>query len=203
MSGILDLVLGQLAGGNVDQMASKIGADRKQTESAISAALPTMIEALGRSSSGQTSIDDLYRKLGVDRGTAAAAAPPPQSHAQPHVPVQQPQREAAGMSDILGGLFGQKKERIESSIGKNSGLSSSQVSSLIAMLGPMVLGALTNKAKANDSGNVHDVLQQERASIKKSGSASILGSLFDQDGDGDFDMADIMKLGMSQMFGKK
>ena len=52
MSGILDMILGQLGHSEVSQIAEKIGANHQQTKDAIEVAVPTMIEGLGRKSGG-------------------------------------------------------------------------------------------------------------------------------------------------------
>ena len=207
MSGILDSILGQLTGSKMDDIATKIGANRQQTESAVKAALPSMVEGLGRNSGNsgsQTSLDDLYRKLGVDKQSGSISGAGQQSPGNMRVPTEQAEHSSGGLSDILGGFFGGKKENVGNSIGKQSGLNTSQVGAIVAMLGPMVLGALTSKAKASGKSDVHEVVQKEREEIHKEGGvSSMLGSMFDQDGDGDFDMSDAMAMGKSALFGKK
>jgi hypothetical protein len=43
----------------------------------------------------------------------------------------------------------------------------------------------------------------EREKVEaSSGSSSLIGKIFDQDGDGDFDMMDVMKFGAGKLFGR-
>ena len=76
---------------------------------------------------------------------------------------------------------------------------------LMAMLAPLLMGVLGKRRKDDNlsSGGLGDLLRGEK---KQSESDSLAGGLmarmFDQDGDGDFDMFDMMKFGAKKMFGR-
>lgn len=75
------------------------------------------------------------------------------------------------------------------------------------MLAPIVLGAL-GKQKREQGMSVSDLtgyLQRERKVVqeKAPNEMNLLGQLFDQDGDGDFDIGDVAKLGMGFLSKKK
>ncbi len=105
----------------------------------------------------------------------------------------------------LAGLLGGRQSKVEQGIGKASGLNGGQVGSLMGMLAPLVMGALARKTKTEnmDAGGLAGMLRGERKSIENQASGGLLAGLLDQDGDGDFDFSDIMKLGMSRLFGRK
>ncbi len=111
---------------------------------------------------------------------------------------------AGGMADIFGDLLGNKRDRISDAVGKSSGLSKDQAGSLISMLGPLLGGALGNHAQQQklSPDDLAGMLQKERANIQNAPGGGLFGKLLDQDGDGDFDMNDMLKLGMSMMFKK-
>ncbi len=162
-----------------------------------------MIEALGRQGASGASLENLVQRAGA--GQAGGGGLLDNIDLGSLLGSKTTGASGNGMGsigDLLGGILGQKKDKVESSIGKSSGLSGSQISMLLAMVAPMVLIALTKKAQASDSKNMNDVLQEERAELNKSSSGSMLGKMFDQDGDGDFDLSDIVKLGMGKLFSR-
>lgn len=118
---------------------------------------------------------------------------------------------ANSIDDVLGGAFGNKKQRDVESIGRSSGLQLTKIGPLIAILGPLVLGAMKAKASTRSSGNsrsinpgdLTEMMRGERNSVEKRPGGSMIGRMLDQDGDGDFDLSDIIKLGMRMLFPRK
>lgn len=113
---------------------------------------------------------------------------------------------------MLEDIFGGKKRRVEDAIGKSSGLDLSKIGPLLAILAPIVLGALKSKAVSAgtrssggqlDTNDVRDILRGERSRVESRQGGGVLGSLLDQDGDGDFDFSDILKLGMRFVMGPR
>jgi hypothetical protein len=115
------------------------------------------------------------------------------------------------IDDVLGNALGNKKKRVEESIGRSSGLDMKKIGPLIAILGPLVLGAMKAKASTRTSGNsrsinpgdLTEMMRGERNSVEKRPGGSMIGKMLDQDGDGDFDLSDIIKLGMRFLFPRK
>lgn len=110
--------------------------------------------------------------------------------------------------DASSEVFGGRKGRVEEAIGKSSGLDLSKVGPLIAILAPIVLGAMRSKASAAGRGQIHpgdlsDMMRRERSSVESKSGGSLLGRLLDQDGDGDFDFNDIIKIGLSFLSRRK
>lgn len=129
-------------------------------------------------------------------------------------PQRAPQQQAStggggGAGDLLGQIFGGEKQqsRVTQGVGKATGLDPSAVGSLLNKLGPVVAGAVASKAQAQnmDAGQLGGYLQQEKEAVGKKNSAQsmLMGMILDQDGDGDFDTADMMALGAKMLFGKK
>lgn len=115
------------------------------------------------------------------------------------------------IDDVLGKALGNKKNRVEESIGRSSGLDMKKIGPLIAILGPLVLGAMKAKASTRTSGNsrsinpgdLTEMMRGERNSVEKRPGGSMIGKMLDQDGDGDFDLSDIIKLGMRFLFPRR
>ncbi len=212
MSGLMDLVSQHLSSEQVDQIASRLGATREQTESAIGMALPTLLGAVTRQADSEQNVQNLHQSLQKDGGSIldslgglfggdtaqgsgaqATAGSVPQSFG------------GLDIGSMLGGMLGGRQSRVEQGIGKASGLSAGQAGSLLSMLAPLVLGALAKKSKSEnmDAGGLAGMLRGERKTIENQASGGLLAGLLDQDGDGDFDFSDVMKLGMSRLFGRK
>jgi hypothetical protein len=113
------------------------------------------------------------------------------------------------MDDILGNVLGGKQKRVEESIGKSSGLDLRKIGPLLAILAPLVLGAMKVRAGTRPSGgsgsgidprDLSEMMRNERGSVERRPGGSMIGRMLDQDGDGDFDLSDIMKLGMRFLF---
>lgn len=112
---------------------------------------------------------------------------------------------ASPLPDIFGELLGNKQGRVSDAVSKSSGLNKEQAGSLISMLGPILSGILGNQAaeKKMSPTDLTEMLRQDRAKVQQAPGGGMVGKMLDQDGDGDFDMNDMMKLGMGVLFNKK
>lgn len=192
MSSIMELVSESLSG-NMPELSQQLGADRQQTEKAIGAALPTLIGAMSRKADSQG--DSLLALL--DRDGDGSALDDLAGF------MGQGRHQTRG-NELLDGLLGGRRGRVESAVSQASGLSSDQSAMLMQVLGPLVMGALGRKAGTAggglDMGSLVSMMQGERASIERDPrSTSLLGWLLDQDGDGDFDFSDMASIGMSML----
>ena len=206
MSNILEMLSTHLNDEQVQALSQRIGATPAQTQSAIEAALPTLLGALGRkaaspdgaeqihaavSAQPSSMFDNLGSLIGMVTGGGTSG---PKSGA------------GATISDsILGQILGGKQSRVAETIGRSSGINAAQAASLLSMLAPILLGAVSKHQKTQglNPGDLSSMLQKETHSIEKASGGSFIGRMLDQDGDGDFDMGDMMKIGMSKLFGRK
>ncbi len=100
-------------------------------------------------------------------------------------------------------MLGNRKERVETGVSKVSGLSSGQSTQLMSMLAPLLMGALGKKAQQDNlsADGLGSMLQGEKEQAESSGFAGgLINRMLDQDGDGDFDMMDIVKVGFGRFF---
>lgn len=225
MPSIFDMFASKIGDGQIDQIAKQLGADKNQTRDAISMTLPALIEAMGRKAEQNGGAAELHQKLGqASQGggsmldqlndilppeTAPTLAPnrssqPAPRQSQPAPRQSSPSHPSSSMPDIFGELLGNKQGRVSDVVSKSSGLGKDQVGSLISMLGPILAGMLGRQTKEKNMGpdELSEMLRQDRAKVQQSQGGGMLGKMFDQDGDGDFDMSDMMKLGMGMLIKK-
>ena len=204
MSALLDLVGQYLNNDSVDTISKTIGADKQQTQQAIGAALPTLLGAITRNATEADGEASLHNALAKDHdgsildhlGSLFGGETPAASSVT--------ERTTSGGS-ILDHILGSRRSRVEEGVSRASGLSSGQTMKLLAMLAPLLMGALGKKRKQEDlsAGGLGDWLRGERKEVEsKTFGGGLIGKMFDQDGDGDFDMMDMMKFGAGRLFGK-
>ena len=200
---LLDLIGSHLNQDTLQTLSRNIDATPEQTQSAIGAALPTLIGALARNASEPEGQQQLHRALSNDHDGSLldnlGSLFAPEKSAAPGVT----ERTTSGGA-ILDHILGKRKPRVEENIGKASGLSGGQVMKLLMMLAPLVMGALGKRRKQEDlsPGGLGDLLRGENERVESaSGGGGLIGRMLDQDGDGDFDMMDMMKFGAGKLFG--
>jgi hypothetical protein len=216
MSEVSDLLNEQLDERRIREIAAHLGTDESQTRDAISAAIPTLIGGMGRSvdtpdgtarmasqmkALGSDNIGDLLGGLLASSKNGSPSSDPFGNHRQRTSP--------SGLPDLVGDLFGNKQKRVEDAVGKSSGLDMKKIGPLLAILAPLVLGAMRSRASAStrssgsSTGDLGDMFRRERTSVESRAGGSIIGKLLDQDGDGDFDLSDMLKLGMRFLGGRR
>ncbi|MGE4072543.1 MAG: DUF937 domain-containing protein [Lysobacterales bacterium] len=219
----LDAMLSQLNPQTIQQMASQLGASPEQTQSAIQAALPMLMGAMQRNASSPDGAQALFGAVkrdhqGVDLGGLLGgllgggganasgdgglgglmgAVMGMMGGGQQGAPQRSPMENGVA---ILGHVFGQQQPRAAAGVARASGLDMGSAAQLLAMLAPMLMGALgqQTQAKGLDAGGLAGMLGKdvERATGGNAGGLqSMLGSMLDTDGDGDVDAADLLKHG--------
>jgi hypothetical protein len=191
MDSILQLIVSQLGGGAVSKISDQLGIDDSKAQQAIGLALPMLIGALNRNASSPDGAQALTQALQRDHDGSILNSLTEK--------VSQKDTISDGMA-ILGHVFGEKKSSVESSVSKGSGLDPQTVATLMAMLAPIVMGALgkIQQTKSLDAQGVSQVLQQERDTVEKTTSG--LAQLLDMDGDGDV-TEEVISLGANLLGG--
>ena len=197
-------ILAQQLGSSASQTISKqLGADEQQTRTAIAAAVPSLMEALTRTASTPEGARRLHQTVEQDHDGSLL------DEVNDYIEQKDSNKQGGQGADLLKDILGPKQKQVESGVGKMSGLDAGSVAKLMAMLAPLVLGAIGRKQKQEklDSDGLSKYLGQEREAFQKGDpkQASIFGKMLDQDGDGDFDASDMMRVGASmlgQMFKK-
>lgn len=195
---ISSLLQGPMGQQMVNGVVNQLGIKNEQAQLAISAAVPFLITALSKNASSGDS-QNIANALDRDHDGSVL------DNLGGFLSSGNFSEGVGILSHVLGG----RQPQVENAIGKSSGLNASQISQILAMVAPIVMGYLGKEKRQNglDAGGLTSLLgglvggtvqtnQREMSAIEK---------LLDRDGDGNA-MDDVMDLGsklLSGFFGKK
>lgn len=204
---LVDELLSQLQGAPLQQMAQHLGTDTAQTEQAVGTALPLLLGALGRNAAQPEGAMNLWGALQRDHSSAPDLGGLLGSLLGGGRGADVPANPSAlDGGAILGHIFGGNRQRAESGLGQATGLGA-QAGPLLQMLAPIVMSFLARRVSAGgmNAGGLGQVLGQEQARVQQQGGlgGGLLGSLLDQDGDGQVGLSDLVKLGGSLLGGRR
>ena len=175
LTGILNDSLG---GDTVSQISQTIGADESSTSSAIQAALPALLGGLAHQSSTDEGEAELAGALERDQhsgvldnlgGLISGALG----------------GKAANGEGILGHIFGGQHQTVAQGVSQASGLDMSKVGPLLAILAPIVMGAVSRAHSSSGGGGLAGMLGgAARQMGAGSGLMGILGSVLGGNHDG-------------------
>jgi hypothetical protein len=101
---------------------------------------------------------------------------------------------------ILRHAFGAKQDSVEQALSANSGIDAASVAKILAMVAPLVMGALgkAQRDQGLDAAGTAAMVQCERRTAEKQApqAMDMLGRLLDSDGDGSV-MDDVARMGSS------
>lgn len=195
MSSLMNMIASQLDDRTVSQIAGQLGIENKSAQQAISAAVPMLLGALDRNVQSEEGAQALNAALAnnhdgsiLNNLSAALAS----------------QNTIQDGDKILNHVLGQARPKVEGGVSQVSGLDMQTTDQLMAMLGPVVLGALGQQKQQNnlDAQGLANMLNQEREA--EAGNYSGLLKLLDMDGDGDA-TNDVMNIGgnlLKSFFGR-
>ncbi len=132
MSSITDLLLQQLSGGGLSQISQQIGADNASTGSAMSMAMPLIMSALAKNSAKPEGAQALSQALANDHDGSILE----------NISGFLGNPQAANGAGILGHVLGSQQPAVAQGIAQNSGLNSNQISQLLQIAAPLVMGYL-------------------------------------------------------------
>lgn len=205
---LTDELLSQLQGAPLQQIASQLGTNPSQAQSAVSAALPMLLGALGRNAAQPQGAADLFGALQRDH-VGRAAGSGGLGDLLGSVLGGMGGGGAGGAADgasILGHILGDNQQRAEAGLGQATGLGAN-AGQLLQILAPIVMAFLAQRAQAGgmDAGGLGAVLGREQAQVRQQGGVGgdLLGSLLDQDGDGQVGLGDLIKIGGGLLGGRR
>ncbi|HNR83401.1 MAG: DUF937 domain-containing protein [Rubrivivax sp.] len=228
---LIDDLMGQLQGPSLGPIAQQLGTDADTAGQAIAAALPMLVGALGRNAQQPGGAGALFEALqrdhagsgamdlggllggllggaGAGAGSAGMGGMGGMGDLLGSVlgggaPASR-QLDAGG---ILGHILGGAQPRAEAGLSQATGLDMGQAGKLLMMLAPIVMAALARRVNAGqlDAGGLGDVLGQERAQLQQQGGlgGGLMNAVLDQNGDGQLDLGDLLKLGGSLLGGRR
>ena len=195
MNDLLGTLSEQVGGQVAQQISKQLGTDTGATESAINAALPMLIGAISRNAATKEGAESLSQALDKHDGSVLNDV----------LGAVTSQDKMADGAKILGHVFGSKEGNVQQGLSQMSGLSTENSAQLMAMLAPVVMGALgqTKQSSGLDADGIAMLLGGQRAAVdSKLGG---LAGLLDMDGDGSA-VDDIIGMGskmLGGLFGKK
>lgn len=194
-SSLIEMLGTQLSGSAAETIGRKLGTNPQQTQTAIAAAIPTILEALTRQADQPQAADGLHKAITRDHDGSLL------DNLQDYLEKGAGNPRATAGDDILSHILGSKRSRVENGVGQLSGLDAGTAAKLLGMLAPLVLGAVGKMQRDGglNSGQLTDLLRNERTRMQTGdpAQASFFERMLDQDGDGDFDASDMMRLGSS------
>jgi hypothetical protein len=170
-----------LSGNNVSQISQAIGADESSTSNAIQAALPMLLGGLANNSASETGAAGLAGALDRDHDGSVLDD-------IGGLIAGQFGGNAANGAGILGHIFGGSTPTVEQGVSQASGLDMSKVGPLLAILAPIVMGAIGRARQSGEVGTsdlggfLGGAAQQMGGG--NSGLMGMLGGLLDRDRDG-------------------
>lgn len=196
MPGILDLLGGVLDSSATSQISQQLGANPQATSNAIGAALPMLLSALNQNASQPGGAEALLGALQRDghhgllddvTGFLGGAAG----------------GNAANGAGILGHLLGDRQGMAQRAVAQASGLNGAQSAQLLAMLAPLLMGAVGRMQQQGglNAGGLASMLGGEHATMAQAqpGLMGLANQLLDRNHDGSA-LDDVMK-GLGGLFG--
>jgi hypothetical protein len=182
----------------LQQVSQTLGVDSNQASQAIQSALPLLLGALGNNASNPQGAQSLLNALQRDhlgtRPAAAGGAGGFDLGGLLGAVLGGAGGQATNGAGILGHVFGSQSPQAAQLLGQKTGLDSSRSGQLLALLAPIVMSFLAQKfAQQGNAGQLSQALGQEAQSSGMAGGG--LGALLDQDGDGQFGLGDVLKIG--------
>ena len=222
---ITDMLLSQLGGGQLDSIAGAIGADSGATQKAVQAAIPALLGGLARNAATPSGAASLASALDSDHdgsmldnvgsligmfgggGGSSSGGMGGLLGAAAGMLGGGGASKAANGAGILKHIFGKKEDTVAGAVAEASGLDMGQAVKLLAMVAPLVMGAIgkAKKTQGLDAGSLASMLagEKEQVAATTSGLDGLMGML-DSDGDGDI-KDDVANLGaglLKNMFSK-
>ncbi len=161
----------------INQISQQLGADESVTGNAVQAALPMLLGGLANNSASASGADSLLSAL--DRNHDGSVLDDLGGFLGNY--------SSGPGAGILGHIFGGQGDAIERSVSQASGLDLSKVGPLLAMLAPIVMGAL-GRARREEGIGAGDLAGTLGNATQEVGSTpallGALSSMLDQDHDG-------------------
>ncbi len=201
---ISQLLSGDLGKQLISGISGQAGTSESETSSVISAAAPALLGMLQKNASSTEGADGILGALSKHDGSILDNLSGFFGSGG----------DAADGDGILGHILGDKRGTMENALSNKTGVSSSKISTILAMLAPVIMGYLgrqtRNSGGMSNSSGLGGLLGGLLGSQGASGGGNILSSLLDQDGDGQVGIGDAISAvsgkgksgGLAGIFGK-
>ena len=185
-----NLIQGAIGQQIIGSAASQLGINESQAQTAVSAAVPFLLSALNKNAQNGGA-DGIASALGQHDGSIL-------DNLSGFLGQGGNQQDGLG---ILGHVLGNNQQNVESAISKESGLNMGQVTQILALVAPIVMGYLGKQKQSEglDSNGIAGLLGGlvggSNATANQGGiNLGGFEKLLDQDGDGQLGIGDAMGL---------
>jgi hypothetical protein len=176
---LMQILTSQLGGNAVSQISEKLGVDSGTAQAAITAGLPLLMSALAKNSSTPEGADKLHQALNRDHDGSVL------NDIGGFLGGGNAESTGAG---ILKHVLGGSQAPIQNALGQSTGLNGGQVGQVLAMLAPVVMGAIGQQTKQQgfDASSLAGFLgnQQQAAANASPDLMSIAIRFLDSNGNG-------------------
>ncbi|HAD79005.1 DUF937 domain-containing protein [Empedobacter falsenii] len=185
-----NLIQGAMGQQIVGSAAKQLGINESQAQTAVAAAVPFLLSALNKNAQGGGA-EGISNALNQHDGSIL-------DNLSGFLGQGGNQQDGLG---ILGHVLGNKQQNVESAISQQSGLNMGQVTQILALVAPIVMGYLGKQKQSAglDSNGIAGLLgglvggsttQTNQSGVNLGGFEKLL----DQDGDGQLGLSDAMGL---------
>lgn len=178
MSTVSDMLGQLLQPDTINTVSQKTGVAPGAAATVVAAALPLLIGGLAKNAQSKDGAASLATALGRDHDGSVL------DNLAGFLGSGQ---AASAGSGILGHVFGNRTDTMSSALGRTAGVDAGQAQQVLAMLAPLVLGALgrTTRQEGLGADALAGRLQAERSELQAASPVGgLLTQLLDQDGDG-------------------
>jgi hypothetical protein len=189
MDAITQLLKGQLGNELVEGLARKSGTTTEETNQVVQDALPALIQNLRQNAAQEDGAQQLWSALSNKHDGSVLD----------NISGFLNQGDTQDGNGILGHVLGSQRSGLENQLSLKTGVSSGKISTILAMLAPIVMGYLGKQSRQSQVQDGKGLGGLLGGLLSGSGG---MGSMLDQNGDGKVDMKDLGGL-MGGFLGKK
>ena len=200
MSGILDLLGGDLGKTLINSTSKQLGQNKQQTTAAFSAALPLILGAMKNNSSNKSAAAGLLGALDNDKHNGGILDNLGSILGGSRIDSDV-MKDGAG---ILGHVFGGKEQNVARAVSTKSGLNMSAAMDILKVAAPIVMGFLGKQKRQQnitDGAGIGSLLGGMMGGGGKA-DQSMISKILDADGDGSA-IDDIIGMASKSGSGKK
>jgi hypothetical protein len=193
---LVDILSSQLGTEGVEMMGQKLGLDPATTQQAVAAAIPMLTGALAHNATQPGGAADLHQALNDHDGSIL-------DNIGSYLGNSGAASSMGGA--ILGHILGQHQDNATTGLANATGIDPGQAGQLLAMLAPLVMGALGRMKQQGgiDPGNLASVLQSEHAQAAAAAPSGLGGLVASILGGGGGGLEDIAGSLLGGLFGGK
>lgn len=191
MNNILDLIGGSLGNQVVDSISKGAGTSKEETQSVVAAALPVLMGALQNNASG-----------GGAQGILSAINSKHDGSILDNLSGLLGSDVAADGNGILKHVLGGHQAPVQQALSQKTGVSSANVSKILSLLAPIVMGYLGKQTKSSSVNSDQGLTDLLGGLLGGGSGADILGGLLGGSGKSGGNLGGLLG-GLGSLLGKK